>query len=248
MLTSGESPESVAPQRAENTDGAGRGGSSRLNWKLPWLGGAVGGSIPPRPRASSRPGTHEVRAPAPTVLLSQAQELHQGGAEPQATKGQPPSVRVWRSRAGAPPTERQGGAGQPAGSGLRHCASPASSPTGTMPRLFSWQRRRSKVKGTLEAKRPGRLGPRPLPSCSWVSQGRLSPLHSRGTAAQPCASQGLPRPRGSAMAGLPGSKVSQDRAWPGSSHLPGAVRGAEWEPSTPASAPTEPHPCSNHQP
>lgn len=99
MLTSGESPESVAPQRAENTDRAGRGGSSRLNWKLPWLGGAVGGSIPPRPRASSQPGTHEVRAPAPTVL-SQAQGLHQGGAEPQATKGQPPSVRVWSGRRG----------------------------------------------------------------------------------------------------------------------------------------------------
>ena len=162
-------------------------------------------------------------------------------------------MKLWSSRAGgtthgASRWRHQGGAGQPASSGFRHCASPASSPTGTVPRLFSWQRWRSEVKGTLEAKRPGWLGPRPLPSCSWVSQGRLSPLHSRGTAAQPCTSQGLPRPRGSAMAGLPGSKVSRDRAWPGRSHLLGAVGGTEWEPPTPASAPTEPHPCSNHQP
>ena len=121
-------------------------------------------------------------------------------------------------------------------------ASPASSPTGTVPRLFSWQRQRSEVKGTPKAKRPGQE------TRSWVSQGRLSPLHSRGTTAQPCPSQGLLRPRGSAMAGLPGSKVSWDRAWPGRSHLLGAVGGVEWEPPTPASAPTKPHPCSHHQP
>lgn len=208
----------------------------------------MGGSIPPRPRARSRPGTDEVcrargvRAPTPTALLGQAQRLHQGEAEPQAAKGRPPSVRLWSSRAGAPPTERQGGAGQAAGYGFRHCASPASSPTGTVPRLFSWQRQRSEVKGTPKAKRPGQE------TRSWVSQGRLSPLHSRGTAAQPCPSQGLLRPRGSAMAGLPGSKVSWDRAWPGRSHLLGAVGGVEWEPPTPASAPTKPHPCSHHQP
>lgn len=52
------------------------------------------------------------------------------------------------------------------------------------------------MKGTLEAKRPGRLGPRPLPSCSWVSQGRLSPPPFTGTVPpSPCASQGLLRPR-----------------------------------------------------
>lgn len=222
MLTSRESPESVAPQRTENTEGAGERGVVQAKLEASLAGGRWGGSIPPRPRASSRPCTDEVcrargvRAPTPTALLGQAQRLHQGGAEPR-----PPSVRLWSGRAGAPPTERQGGAGQAVGYGFRHCASPASSPTGPVPRLFSWQRQRSEVKGTPKAKRPGQE------TRSWVSQGRLSPLHSRGTAAQPCPSQGLLRPRGSAMAGLPGSKVSWDRAWPGRSHLLGAVGGAE---------------------
>ena len=222
MLTSRESPESVAPQRTENTEGAGERGVVQAKLEASLAGGRWGGSIPPRPRASSRPCTDEVcrargvRAPTPTALLGQAQRLHQGGAEPR-----PPSVRLWSGRAGAPPTERQGGAGQAVGYGFRHCASPASSPTGPVPRLFSWQRQRSEVKGTPKAKRPGQE------TRSWVSQGRLSPLHSRGTAAQPCPSQGLLRLRGSAMAGLPGSKVSWDRAWPGRSHLLGAVGGAE---------------------
>lgn len=103
---------------------------------------------------------------------------------------------------------------------------------------------RNEAKHTPGSKRPGRIGerPRPLRSCAPPGQPVTSPL-TGGTAAQPSASQGLPRPRGGTLAGLPGNKVCQDRAWPGSSDLPGGQSG---NPHTPASAPTEPHPCSNH--
>lgn len=86
------------------------------------------------------PGTHEVRAPGPNIVLSQAQGLHQGGAEPQGHKG-PAAQRegVERPQGHHPLSVKVELGSRPAlGSGIARPLPPH--PLGPVPRLFSWQK------------------------------------------------------------------------------------------------------------
>ena len=101
------------------------------------------------------------------------------------------------------------------------------------------------MKGTLEAERPGRLGRRPLPSCSCVSQ---AACHASLHGAQ------LPNPALHRVSRGPGEVPwlgCQGANFLGTGHgqqqpSAGGGGGAEWQPLTPASTPTEPHPCSKN--
>lgn len=94
MLTSGESPESVAPQRNKKVERGGKRGVVQAELEASLAGGGVGASSPPRPRASSRPGTDEVceasgvRAPAPTPSQVKLGGGHRAAAQREGVEWQ----------------------------------------------------------------------------------------------------------------------------------------------------------------